>query len=135
MQEIGIVHRDLKSANVLLETVPLNEREAVLRAVVCDFGVAQVTSAATVIDQMKLKDVGGFSPRYAAPEVFASAVLMASNDSEVNKQSDVYSFAIILWELLTRQTPWNGFTKNDIEISVRNSKRVSDPLLFFFSIS
>ena len=31
MQEIGIVHRDLKSANILLETVPINEKEMVLK--------------------------------------------------------------------------------------------------------
>jgi len=31
MQEIGIVHRDLKSANILLETVPINEKEMILK--------------------------------------------------------------------------------------------------------
>jgi len=31
MQDVGIVHRDLKSANVLLETVPINQTQSMLR--------------------------------------------------------------------------------------------------------
>ena len=174
MQEIGIVHRDLKSANVLLETVAVNEKESMLKgmvslvfrlacsvrcvcvdlssclffififhfsssffvfvaAVICDFGLARVTNAATTLENMKFKDIGGFSPRYAAPEVFATSLLQISPDSETDKKSDVYSFAIVLWEMVTRKVPWDGMTKDQIEASVRNGLRVRALDFFFFS--
>ena len=34
MQDVGIVHRDLKSANVLLETVPINQTQSMLRGLI-----------------------------------------------------------------------------------------------------
>ena len=73
---------------------------------------------------MKFKEIGGFSPRYAAPEVLASACLLVSNDAETDKKSDVYSFAIVLWEMLTRQIPWDGLTREQIESNVRSGLRV-----------
>ena len=73
---------------------------------------------------MKFKEIGGFSPRYAAPEVLASACLLVSNDAETDKKSDVYSFAIVLWEMLTRLVPWDGLTKEQIESNVRSGLRV-----------
>ena len=100
-------------------------------AVVCDFGLARVTNSATTLDNMKFKEIGGFSPRYAAPEVFAGALLQMSTDSEVDKKSDVYSFAIVLWEMLTRRIPWDGMSREQIEMSVRNGLRVKFGLLAF----
>ena len=73
---------------------------------------------------MKFKEIGGFSPRYAAPEVLASARLLVFNDADTDKKSDVYSFAIVLWEMLTRQIPWDGLTKEQIESNVRSGLRV-----------
>ena len=82
-----------------------------------------MTNSATTLENMKFRDIGGFSPRYAAPEVLANAALMISADSEVDKKSDVYSFAIILWELLTRRIPWEGLNKEQIERNVRSGER------------
>ena len=93
-------------------------------AVICDFGLARVTTAATTLENMKFKEIGGFSPRYAAPEVLASGRLLVANDAETDKKSDVYSFAIVLWEMLTRQIPWDGLTKEQIESNVRSGLRV-----------
>jgi len=127
MQDMGIVHRDLKTQNILLEEVTMNEKESYLKAVVCDFGLARITSTATVVDSKKTKEVvKGFSPRYAAPEVFASVASVGlTTDAEADKQSDVYSFAIILWELLTRRIPWENLVRDQIELQVRKGTRVS----------
>ena len=40
------------------------------------------------------------TPYWTAPEVF--------NDDVYNEKVDVYSFAICLWEVWTRKTPWEG---------------------------
>lgn len=125
IQETGIVHRDLKSANILLETILIASGESVIRAVICDFGLAKVTSVANHLENMKLSDVAGFSPRYAAPEVLAfgnQGIL----DTETEKKADVYSFGIIIWELLTRKIPWEGLDRFKIEQNVRSGIRVSD---------
>jgi len=36
----------------------------------------------------------------------------------------VYSYAIIIWELLTRRVPWEGLNREQIEANVRNGIRV-----------
>jgi len=51
--------------------------------------------------------VKGFSPRYTAPEVFGR---MMSNSTiipiEDEMKGDVYSYSLILWEVMTRKIPW-----------------------------
>jgi len=52
-------------------------------------------------------DVKGFSPRYTAPEVFGrmtSSITTATIEHEM--KSDVYPYALILWEMMTRKIPW-----------------------------
>jgi len=54
-----------------------------------------------------LIDIKGFSPRYTAPEVFGKVTTNLINTSiEDEMKGDVYSYAIILWEMMTRKTPW-----------------------------
>jgi serine/threonine protein kinase len=43
------------------------------------------------------------TPTHAAPEVFTSSII------EYKSSVDVYSFAIIMWELATRDRPWSEF--------------------------
>jgi len=51
--------------------------------------------------------VKGFSPRYTAPEVFGRMTTNVSTTIvEHEMKSDVYSYAVILWELMTRKIPW-----------------------------
>lgn len=92
----GIIHRDLKPSNVLVE---IHDVKSVPKVI--DFGVAkaigqQLTERTlfTAFQQM----VG--TPLYMSPEQAGSSSL------DVDTRSDVYSLGVILYELLTSQTPF-----------------------------
>ncbi|CAM9141751.1 unnamed protein product [Choristocarpus tenellus] len=85
----GVKHGDVKSPNILLD----GNR----RAKVADFGLAQVVK---ITKSSKLEEAGGGSAPWAAPEVL--------DCNQNSRASDVYSFGIVLWEILTLEKPWDG---------------------------
>ncbi|MQM14668.1 hypothetical protein Taro_047602, partial [Colocasia esculenta] len=81
-----VVHRDLKSANILLDRL--------MRAKVADFGL----SKEEVFDGRKSSLKGTFG--YMDPDYVST--------SKVTKKSDIYSFGIIIFELVTAINPQQG---------------------------
>ena len=98
-QSPAIIHRDIKSMNLLL-TVDK-------RVKLCDFGLVttKVTAAGT--------------PSYMAPELLQSRPF--------SKKVDVYAFAVILWELFTREVPWLGYAPMEVRQMVLDGKRPDVP--------
>jgi len=129
MHELNICHRDIKSANILIDNEMVNGKEK-KKAVICDFGLAAADESNIVVDLgMKETYVQGFSPRYAAPEIFAKAHAQSGtmNSIQVNteKAGDVYAFGVIVWEVLIEKIPWEGLTLEEIEMEVRQGNRPS----------
>ncbi|KAK1165813.1 TGF-beta receptor type-2 [Acipenser oxyrinchus oxyrinchus] len=89
--KIPISHRDIKSSNILVKS----KTECVL----CDFGLAlRLDPSLTVEDFANSGQVG--TARYMAPEVLESRVNL--EELESFKQMDVYSMALVLWEMASR---------------------------------
>eukprot|EP00732_Lithocolla_globosa_P005435 Lithocolla_globosa_v1_NODE_5627_length_1208_cov_4.353859.p1 type:complete len:237 gc:universal NODE_5627_length_1208_cov_4.353859:771-61(-) len=116
VHDSGIVHRDLKTQNILIKYSP-----QLMTAMICDFGIARVCSQTnTGIKNQRFFNMFGFSPRYTAPEVFPRYSRSSQNQGivedvspELEMAADVYSFSMILYEMLTRQKPWNNVQNID----------------------
>ncbi|XP_036394684.1 TGF-beta receptor type-2 isoform X2 [Megalops cyprinoides] len=89
--KVPIVHRDLKSSNVLVK----ND----LTCCLCDFGLGlRLDNSLSVDDLANSGQVG--TARYMAPEVLESRINLENIESF--KQTDVYSMALVLWEITSR---------------------------------
>jgi tRNA A-37 threonylcarbamoyl transferase component Bud32 len=96
----GIIHRDLKPENVVL-TNRAGETDFVK---VLDFGIAARTESADAAKEAKLTQQGMVlgTPPYMSPEQFTGKALDA--------RSDIYSLAVMSYELLTGKLPFEADT-------------------------
>ncbi|XP_062847406.1 TGF-beta receptor type-2 [Trichomycterus rosablanca] len=89
--KIPIVHRDIKSSNILVKSD--------LTCCLCDFGLGlRLDNSLSVDDLANSGQVG--TARYMAPEVLESRINLENIESF--KQTDVYSMALVLWEITSR---------------------------------
>ncbi|MBI5609537.1 MAG: protein kinase [Deltaproteobacteria bacterium] len=89
---LGIVHRDVKPANILLKQGSGGH----LQVKVCDFGLAR--SYEDLRDEVTRADAVMGSPAYMSPEQVRG--------EKLDERSDQYALAVVLYELLTGKTPF-----------------------------
>nr|AVG22650.1 MAPKKK3 [Plasmodiophora brassicae] len=91
-----IIHRDLKSQNVLVG--------GTLTPKVCDFGLSHVRQSLRKTSQEPQNGDGGHYGVFGTPEWMAPEIM---EGSPYNASVDVYSFGIMMTEFLTRQLPFS----------------------------
>lgn len=104
----GIIHRSLKSATVYLDDI--------LTPKIGDFGLSTRFKSSTNITHQSITTVK-IDPAFLAPEVMLS--------NEYSKSSDVYAFAMIVYEIMSSKIPFDEFAnKNTIfdEVVVKKNR-------------
>mmetsp|Transcript_4544 Transcript_4544/g.12876 ORF Transcript_4544/g.12876 Transcript_4544/m.12876 type:complete len:299 (-) Transcript_4544:149-1045(-) len=91
-----IIHRDLKSLNLLLES-PIHGADDLSATKVTDFGLSRLK--ASTGNSTMTSDVG--TAHWMAPEM--------SSNSKYDEKVDLYSYGMFIYEVVHRVVPWDNF--------------------------
>ncbi|GFR40686.1 hypothetical protein Agub_g1277 [Astrephomene gubernaculifera] len=105
-----VVHRDLKTQNLLVD----ND----LRVKVCDFGLSKYLEGSYMSTGTYPGTVG-----WMAPEVMDCE----RSRKQVDEKCDVYSFGVIMYELVTGRRPWEGLNSMQVMFAIGHNKRLELP--------
>ncbi|EEE55164.1 hypothetical protein OsJ_02979 [Oryza sativa Japonica Group] len=99
IHRMKIVHRDLKSANCLV-----NKHWTVK---ICDFGLSRVMTDSPMTDNSSAG-----TPEWMAPELI--------RNEPFTEKCDIFSLGVIMWELCTLSRPWDGISPVQVVYTVAN---------------
>ncbi|MCL7039014.1 hypothetical protein MKW94_026570 [Papaver nudicaule] len=99
IHRMKIVHRDVKSANCLVN------KHSVVK--ICDFGLSRVMAESPMRDTSSAG-----TPEWMAPELI--------RNEPFTEKCDVFSLGVIMWELCTMNRPWEGVPPMQVVYAVAN---------------
>ena len=91
----NVAHRDLKSLNILIT----KNTDGEMLLLISDFGLSREEIGATMATALALG-----TPAWSAPEI------LEQTPNPDYFQSDIYSFGVVVWEVVTRSIPFEGFS-------------------------
>jgi eukaryotic-like serine/threonine-protein kinase len=114
----GVIHRDIKTANIMLIKKPNDDGELVEIVKVCDFGLAKMLNldGGATLEGAAQTAAGVIvgTPAYMSPE-------QAVNE-RIDERTDVYACGIVMYEMLTGRVPFDAPTQMGVLF-----KHVSEP--------
>ena len=110
--ELKIVHRDLKPENIMICRGP----NATEYAVVMDFGLAKERKAEGELQKLTATGIILGTPEFMSPEQLRGKPL--------DPRTDIYSLALMTYEMLTGKLPFQGRTQQEMMIA----RLRSDPI-------
>ncbi|HTK48297.1 MAG TPA: serine/threonine-protein kinase [Gemmatimonadaceae bacterium] len=110
--ELKIVHRDLKPENVMISRIAAGGE----RAVVMDFGLAKERRLDAELQKLTATGIILGTPEFMSPEQLRGRPL--------DPRTDVYSLALMTYEMLTGKLPFTGRTQQEMMIA----RLKSDPV-------
>lgn len=110
--QLGIIHRDLKPENIMITKRPDGSDSAV----VMDFGLAKERQAGRELEKLTATGIILGTPEFMSPEQLRGKPLDA--------RSDVYSLALMTFEMLTGKLPFEGRNQQEMMIArLRNDPK------------
>ena len=113
----GIVHRDIKPENIMLR------RDGIVK--VLDFGLAKLTER---VSPDSVDTEAPTSLKTDPGTVLGTAVYMSPEQArglEVDARTDIFSFGVLIYEMIARRLPFEGSNTNEIVASILSDKEPS----------
>lgn len=106
----GIVHSDISPTNIIMTNN--------LKPVIFDFGISQDITKDNPLS-LEYKKIKAINPKYCAPELF-------EENSRPNKSSDIFSLAVLLYEIYSEKPLFEKSSKElyDMPIDKRDLSRI-----------
>lgn len=103
LHSIGIIHRDIKSMNILLKYLIKDENSEII-AKLADFGISQTVEEINLLSDGSFQNAG--TPQWMSPEDL--------RDEKPSFKSDTYAFSIVIWEIFSEKIPYaDNYSEDD----------------------